>query len=196
VTSFFDPVPAPPPEARKAWQPPAWDRPSEGTLPAILALGEIVLQSDQLVVQLEHLGVYPNGFTIQLSIIGNPHEQPAGRSTASMVAGDGGALAHRLRFPRVGVQFADGRVGGKAEPGISDTDRDEHGIPVQPIVRMLGGGGGANRGFRYGVWVHPLPPVGPLTIFVSLPSIDDDGSVIVDGEQIRAAAARASVIWS
>ena len=67
--SFFEPLPPPPPESARQWSPPAWDRPSEGTLPAIVPVGEIVHRSDDVVVELEHVRVYPNGFTINLFIV-------------------------------------------------------------------------------------------------------------------------------
>jgi hypothetical protein len=56
-----------PPRGRQ-WAPPLWDRPSEGTIPAVLAVNEVVHQSDDAVVVIECLNVYPNGFTIQMGI--------------------------------------------------------------------------------------------------------------------------------
>jgi hypothetical protein len=45
--------------------------------------------------------------------------------------------------------------------------------------------------------VYPLPPAGPLEIYVSLPVADEsEKKVVLDGEAIRAAAARAHVIWT
>jgi hypothetical protein len=58
------------------------------------------------------------------------------------------------------------------------------------------GGGGGSAGFSFSVWVYPLPPVGPLEIFVAMPDVaDHEERVVVDGAEVRAAAERATVIW-
>ena len=33
-------------------------------------------------------------------------------------------------------------------------------------------GGGGSGGFHFGVWVFPLPPDGPVEIFVAVPGAD------------------------
>lgn len=102
-------------------------------------------------------------------------------------------------FPRIGVRFSDGRTAGRESefrPLPFDVPKDEHGFPTQPITRMTGGGGGSN-GFNFGVWVYPLPPDGPLEIFVALPQIvDSERRIVLDGGTVRAAAERAHVIWT
>jgi hypothetical protein len=114
--SFFEPLPPPPPESARQWSPPAWDRPSEGTVPAIVPVGEIVHRSDDVVVELEHIRAYPNGFTI--------------------------------------------------------------------------------NGYRFSVWVFPLPPDGPIEVYVSLPAAAaPESRVVLDGAVVRSAAERARVIW-
>ncbi len=47
--------------------------------------------------------------------------------------------------------------------------KDELGVPTQPYVGFAGGGGGGS-GWTLSIWVYPLPPDGPLEIFVALPS--------------------------
>ena len=74
--------------------------------------------------------------------------------------------------------------------------KDDRGVPIDPIIRMTGGGGGGH-GFRAGFWVFPLPPDGSVEIFVTFPVVtDDEGSHALDGSAIRAAAEKATVIWS
>ncbi len=103
------------------------------------------------------------------------------------------------RMPRIGVRFSDGRTAGRESafgPSPFDLPKDAQGFPTEPIVRMTGGGGGSH-GYHFGMWVYPLPPEGPLEIYVSLPALDaSDKRVVVDGEEIRAAAERAQVIWT
>jgi hypothetical protein len=188
--SFFEPPPAPPeppepPERR--WFPPAWDRPSEGTLPATLAVDAVLQQDEGIVVAVPHLDVFPNGFRINLLMLLDPHR-----------AQDLRAL-HRgpTIMPRVGVRFADGRVGGRsAMLGMFNLSKDAQGIPTQPYVGFAGGGGGGSA-WTLSVWVYPLPPDGPLEIFVALPSpATQELSTVVDGSAVRAAAERARIIWT
>jgi hypothetical protein len=192
--SFFEPLPPAPPESARAWSPPAWDRPSEGTLPAIVPVGEIVHRSDDVVVEVEHVRVYPNGFTINLFILTNPHlgHRIAGHAMLGGAAPDPGQ-----RFPRIGVRFADGRTAGREATfrGHLDVAKDDQGIPTEPILTMTGGGGGSS-GYHFGVWVFPLPPAGPLEVYVSLPAADaPESKVVLDGGVVRSAAERARVIW-
>ena len=188
--SFFEPLPPPPepsePPARQ-WSPPAWDRPSEGTLPATLAVDAVLQRDEGIVVAVPHLDVFPNGFRINLLMLLDPHR-----------AQDLRAL-HRgpTLMPRVGVRFADGRVGGRSSmPGMLNMSKDAEGIPTQPYVGFAGGGGGGSR-WTLSVWVYPLPPDGPLDIFVALPApATQELSTVVDGSAVRAAAERAKVIWT
>jgi hypothetical protein len=102
------------------------------------------------------------------------------------------------RWPSVRVRFSDGRT---AEPGpgfgaIPDRDKDEHGVPIDPFM-SIGSSGGAPAGWRTWAWIFPLPPDGPLEIFVALEVAGmDELSITIDGAAIRAAAERAKVIWT
>ena len=188
--SFFEPLPPPPeppepPERR--WSPPAWDRPSEGTLPATLAVDAVLQQDEGIVVAVPHLDVFPNGFRINLLFLLDPHR-----------AQDLRAL-HRgpTTMPRVGVRFADGRVGGQnSPPGMFNLSKDAEGFPTQPHVGFAGAGGGGS-GWTLSVWVYPLPPDGPLEIHVALPApATQELSTVLDGSAVRAAAERARIIWT
>jgi len=193
--SFFEPLPPPPPKSVGQWSAPLWDRPSEGTLPAVLPVGEVVHRSDDAVVELEHLRVYPNGFTVNLLILMNPHLGPR-RMELAMFGGAG--LDPGQRFPRIGVRFADGRTAGREATfrGHLDVAKDDRGIPTEPILTISGGGGGSH-GYHLSVWVFPLPPDGPLEVYVSLPAAGgSESKVVLDGGVVRAAAEQARVIWS
>jgi hypothetical protein len=186
--SFFEPLPAPlqPPERR--WTPPAWDRPSEGTVPATVAVDALLHQDEGAVVTVPHLDVFPNGFRINLVIFLKPNRVQ-----------DIQARIHRgsTSMPRIGVRFADGRIGGRVGMrGRFDMPKDEQGIPTQPFVGSPAGGGGIG-GWRFSAWVFPLPPDGPLAIFVALPSpATSELFTVVEGSTVRAAADRARVIWT
>lgn len=195
--SFFEPLPPPPPrppEGENRWAPPIWDRPSEGTLPTILPVGEIVHRGDVVVIELECLRVYPNGFTVHLLILANPRLDPLGPH-ARLLHGVDPHLGHR--FPRLGVRFADGRTAGREATlfGASEVARDHEGIPTEPVLRFLGSSGGSHE-YHLTAWVFPLPPEGPLEVHVALPESDvPESYVALEGGLVRAAAERARVIW-
>jgi hypothetical protein len=189
--SFFEPLPPEPAPQQDPWSPPLWDRPSDGTIPAPIAIGEVIYQGDDTVVSLETLDVYPNGFTINLFMLSNPHH--ARDRELALTLRFGGPN----RWPRVGVRFPDGRTGGKGQwsRGPFELPKDADGFPTEIYVG-LGGGAGGSGGWRFRPWVYPLPPEGPVEIFVGLPTGPDEVSITVDGSVIRSAAGRAKVIWS
>jgi len=168
------------------WEPPVWDRPSEGTVPALLAVDPVVVQNDVAVLVLSHLEVYPNGFTIPLLTRVNPRKA---QEAFGMLRG-----AEHRRWPEVQVRFADGKR-ALVEPFGPLMHKDEQGVPTEPIVSVTGRGGGPGAD-RAWAWVFPLPPVGPLEILVSHAAFGlDEERVTVDGTSVRAAAEQARVIW-
>lgn len=186
--SFFEPLlPSPEPSERQ-WAPPAWDRPSEGTLPTTLAVNAVLTKEEAAVVAIPSLDVYPNGFRVNVQILMNPRHSQEIR-----------ALMHRppTGLVRIGVRFADGRVGGRGPARArNELTKDHDGVPTEPFVGFAGGGGGSG-GWRFGAWVFPLPPDGPLEIFVALPPpAHGEYRTVVDGSEVRSAAERAQIIWS
>jgi hypothetical protein len=150
-------------------------------------VGAIVCRGDEVIASVDHLRVYPNGFGIDLLIMRHP----------DAAARDGGHVAmHRTgSWPRVGVRFADGSTAGRdGHPGPFDVPKDAAGVPTVPIVRPMGGGGGGAE-YHMRVWVYPLPPDGPMDIYVQIGELPE-GHVTIDGALVRAAADRAQVIWS
>ena len=186
LVTFFEPLPPPPdPSGAREWAAPGWDRPSEGTLPATLSLDAILGQEELGVVAIPSFDVYPNGFRVNGLILFNPRRVQEVQ-----------AILHPPRgMVRVGVRFADGRV-GRPEFGRGTLPKDEQGVPTQPYVGFAGGGGGSG-GWKFGAWVYPLPPDGPLEVFVALPDpSNNEYSTMVEGSAVREAAQRARVIWS
>ncbi len=172
------------------WAAPIWDRPSEGTVPAVLGVDALMFQNDVVAVAVDRLEVYPNGFMINLLMRVDPRKV---RDMIEMLRPLGAN-----RWPRVGIRFADGRTAesGTGIASIVDLAKDEDGIPIDPFM-SIGSGGGAPGGWRPWAWVFPLPPDGPLEIFVALEVAGmDETSITIDGNAIRAAAERARVIWT
>lgn len=162
-------------------------------MPWIVPVNAIVHRNTDTVIVIQSVAAYPNGFVVDIGIRASPHRSQ--REIMARVHTPG------ARLPRVGVRFSDGRTAGrKAVPiGVGSTleiPKGSDGIPTEPIVRMTGGGGGPNV-WRFGAWVYPLPPDGPLEVFVSMPVAGlDEGNVVIDGGEIRTAAQRATVVWS
>jgi hypothetical protein len=172
------------------WVPPVWDRPSEGTVPAVFVVDALLNQNDVVALAVDHLEVYPNGFTICMSMRVNPHR------IWDMVE-----MMHPIAPNRrllVGVRFADGQSAtSRDEKGFTpESHKDNDGIPIEPIVRTRGQQRvyGDWRGWA---WVCPLPPDGPLELLVALEAAGlSEASVTVDGTAIREAAGRARVLWT
>jgi hypothetical protein len=172
------------------WAPPVWDRPSEGTVPVVLAVNALVLQNDVVAVTIDRVEVYPNGFMINLFMRVDPRKV---RELMQMLRPLG-----TNRWPRVRVRFADGRT---TEPGpgigsMPDLAKDTNGVPTEPFM-SIGSNGGAPGGWRAWAWVFPLPPDGPLEIFVALEIASlAESSVTIDGTAINAVVEQAKVIWA
>ena len=191
---FFEPLPPEDADSNvREWSPPAWDRPNEGVLGGLIPVGQVVGRSDEVVLSLDHVRAYPTGFVLALRILPNPRLQPRPLD----FFGPG-------RSPRVGIEFSDGQKAGN-EPDVGpgpfprlpsgDVPKDDDGMPTQPVIRFTGGGGGLHT-YAVDLWVYPLPPAGPLKVFVEWPVKGiPETKVVLDAEAIREAAARAVVVW-
>lgn len=198
--SFFDPLPPQPdPNVERAtgWAPPLWDRPSEAIMGAPVGTNALLARTDRVAVSVGHFEAYPNGFTFELIIRGNPMSpRPGGGSPGSSMIMMG--PPHVSRGPRLGLELADGQraVGGQGfELMRSAEDKDEQGIPTSPVLMPRGGGGGGDSyAMRY--WSFPLPPVGPLKVFIEWEDFGIPETMVeLDATPIRDASSRAIVLW-
>ena len=72
---------------------------------------------------------------------------------------------------------------------------NDEGIPLEPLLRPSGGGGSSTR-YAMGFWCFPLPPEGPVRVYVEWADRGiEETSVEFDAGLIREAAARAVVLW-
>jgi hypothetical protein len=154
-----------------------------------MAVNALLGRQENGVLSIPSLEVYPNGFLINVQILVDPGKPDEVRQF----------MRPRMRMGmlRIGVRFADGRTGGQGlVRGRLDLPKDEEGVPTQPYVGHRGGGGGSG-GWRFSAWVYPLPPDGPLEIFVALPpeAGGNEYSATLEGSAVRAAAGEAKVIW-
>jgi hypothetical protein len=193
--SFFEQVP-PVPEQQLPkgpygpdWAPPAWDRPSEAILPGGVQLDLVLGRGERAALVLRGLEVYPNGVVLDVEILLNPRVE---HDMRGMMLWHGGG-----DMPRLGVEYADGRRAGASAPvfgTIFGAVRDDAGLPTEPILMPRGGGGGGAQ-FSFSQWLYPLPE-GPLKIYATWPTIGlDETMVEIAGDEIEAAATRATVLW-
>jgi hypothetical protein len=90
---------------------------------------------------------------------------------------------------------SDGRTAGREHRAtLFDIPKDDAGFPTEPYLGAMGGGGGGSE-YHMRAWVFPLPPDGPMEIYVQVGELPE-GHVTIDGALVRAAGARAQVIWS
>jgi hypothetical protein len=226
---FFEHAPPPLPEESHAteriWLPPRWDRPSEGTLPAIVGATQIFARTENAAFALEHVRVYPNGFQLVVTMISNPRIAPefemggfATFGTLAVTKADASdasdpsdtptpppAAPPRRRLgpsrffemtPRVGIRFSNGHTAGTKEHASFDTPRDVDGVPTEPVI-VEGGFNGSGGNVRFQYWVFPLPTPGPLEVFAEWTHAGiEETSIVLSGDDIRNAAQRAIVLWS
>jgi len=215
--SFFEPLPPPPPDSTPGgptgWRPPVWDRPSEALLGAPIGASLLLAKTDRLAVVFHNVHAYPNGFTFDLGIVGNP--------TIARDSMGHGPLGFGPRFhergPRIGFSLSDGsraQVGGPpVPPGGGQaitltattnanmrrnpwgTRVDDDGLPLDPVLIPRGGGGSSDR-YDQRFWCYPLPPSGPMTIYLEWSDVGiDERAAPFDADLIRAAVPRVITVW-
>ena len=216
---LFDPIPEPPPDLQRlseqSWSPPLWDRPSEGTLPAVVSVSRLFERTENVALALDHLRVYPSGFQLVITILASPRlptelrmggfdtmtllaarETPNDDDTPSAPPLPPSPRYVHLMGPRIGVEFSNGQRAGTRPMPHFDVPRDKDGMPTEPVM-MGGGGGGGGGQFRWEHWVFPLPSPGPLTVFAEWSTARiEETSMVISGTDVRDAAQRAIVLWS
>jgi hypothetical protein len=189
--SFFDSIPPPPPppepvrERRPGWVQP--DAVIPGSVPGELML----IRTGQVAVAIGSIRGYPNGFefTAHVRMRGKDEDEPFWHDPFDH-------HGRRRRQPaadvlRLGVLYADGRRAATTSHWWPGEDDD----PGR-LVLQQGGGGGSARRWDGEFWVHPLPPLGPVTFVASWPEYGAaETRAELDGSAIREAAGRAVILW-
>ena len=189
--SFFDSIPEPPPPPEPVRRPrPAWMQPDE-VIPASVPDELILIRTDEVAVAISGIRVYPNGFefTAHVRMHGKDENEPDWHDPFDR-------HGRRRQTPgdvlRLGIMYADGRrgatTGGNWRPhGDADPER---------LILDHGSSGGTGRRWDGSFWVHPLPPDGPVAFVASWPEFGaTETRAELDGAVIRAAAARAVILW-
>ena len=177
---------------------PAWVSERERVAPVDLAFDRVLIDTPDLVAFVAAVHVYPSGFSFTFSSRMRP--------TASAAVGDAFAeeFSHGLEQPvpaeeaerglRLGVRLADGR--GAAfnpnHPWVAQADPEPYALPTIHSGRRSSD----FRIFECELWVFDLPEEGDVTLFYRWLALGvPEASVVFDGDALRAAAARAVVLW-
>ena len=194
---FFDslPKPEPPPRPRYRAHPP-WISPGNNIMPATLAVDGVLVRTPTLGVYVDGFRVFPYGFAFGVTVLINvaageePTRDPFAMHPDSHQHGI--SPADRANALRIGVQYPDGSgamVGGPGRTG-------DWSQPPEPPVISIGGASGGGGSWEQGLWVWNVPESGDVSLVYSwLARSVPESRLTLDGEALRAAAARAVVLW-
>jgi hypothetical protein len=194
---FFD-IPAPPPDDEPLG--PAEEYTDGRWLAGVLAVEQIIGRSDQAAVAVRRMSVLPGSFEIEVVawLRRPPRRRPRRRFPQEILlsldrpwvsrAEDGSLPPDLVRF---GIQFPDGgrATNVDADWPRPDVDRPEHGLRTQGGSSSAGE---ASQRFS----ARPLPAVGDVVLVCEWPAYGiAESRLTIDGDALRAAAARAQPVW-
>lgn len=208
----FFPEPLAPTEPEEPDEPvqPAWTCAPHDVLPGVVPIEMILGRSENTVVQLSGMRVFPTGVEMTLSVRlrGSIRDFDLNRELFDgPYRRDMGAewQAGRLKW---GFEFADGRRVTNVDPAPWSEAPDEVRTgaagpgawaawePSRPVLQA-GGGGVGPRYADHKYWLWPLPPAGPLLVVCQWPARGIGQTIHeIDGGTIVEAAARARPLWS
>jgi hypothetical protein len=103
------------------------------------------------------------------------------------------------RLPRVGIEFADGRTATNLDYLATSSTEPDAGNPVL-FPGTGGGGGGGTEGYSYmrqHLYLWPVPIDGDISLIVDWPHRRmAESRTVLNGDEIRSAAAAAIDVWS
>jgi hypothetical protein len=153
----------------------------------------MLIRTEQAAVAIGSVRAYPNGFEFILHTRLRAEDETG--YGADPLEPHGPPLPGRQvpgEVLRLGVTYADGRRTATTAPhplGDDDTDPGR-------LVMLQGGSSGSPRTWDGDIWVHPLPPDGPVTFVASWPKHGvTETRAELDGAAIREAAQRAVTLW-
>jgi hypothetical protein len=179
---------------------PPWKSEDDRVIPVTIEWDRVLIDTPVIAAYAGGLRAYPSGLDLQISAALRPDESgvqdrdlearvklgPVGNPRDPETAEELAAMF------RVGVQFADGR-GAVADPTHRRGPRDPN--PTLPVVGF--GARHWSAGVADGiVRVYGLPDQGDVTLFYQWLEFEvPESSVVLDGDALRAAAERATVLW-
>lgn len=166
----------------------AWQRrsgPPDNEVPGPLGWAALLGRGPDLAVALTGAAAYTTGLRLDLAI--RARTSTPGGQLFHAVDGHGAGRDRLL----LGVEFADGRI-------ATNAGRDwlpQHLADDVPSLAH-GGGGGSDRGVDLTMFLHPLPPPGPLAVLCSWPGREiPETRTELDATALRAAVEQVQVLW-
>lgn len=201
---FFEsfPPPEPPKQPRRPPRLP-WRGPRFNVVPVALAVDAVLARDATKAIYANGFDVYPYGFAFVVSSLIRRSEPVRGRPAVfAGTANPLGWLSPRSGEPltpeeteqafHIGVRYADGRA---AEVKRSYGRFGETRPPEQPLLSLNSGHGGEHE-WTQGLWAWGIPAAGDVELVYRWPAEQiSESSVILDGDLLRAAAARAVTLW-
>ena len=182
-----------------------WKQPDDmvgGVVPNIF----VVAKTDRLALVLSRILAFPTGFIVNLAILAHrdyklPDFHPSRVNRFTDFRENRPGWAARRPGGVLGFRFADGtaiasgEIGNPLQGTRSISEFATMTQPPEPFIACQGGGGHSRRE-DWSYWVAPLPPPGPVEVFVRWPAaLLDESRIELDAEDIIDAADQASRIW-
>jgi hypothetical protein len=170
--------------------------PAEGELPAMIGYGIRWATSEHAAIVVESARVFTDGVLFQ---IGRQlrRKELSQRQFRQLLHEDHFFTSDKDRRGRLryGAVLSDGRHLADNDP--FDDDDDVDGAAV--LIRQGGSGGGGGSSYRYAdeVWLHPLPPAGPLELVVRWPALQvPEHRITLPAGDLLHAAEQVTTLWS
>ena len=208
--SFFEPLPEPEPRASRrereaAWVAPEWQEPARGIVGADVRCAQTLFHDDRLCLRLDRVLAYPNGLTLDLELRVAKPPLVAGKEVSvrhpwALVDDRGRPDEIPSRaddYMRFGVRLSDGR---RVATGTFEQDRLRlsavAGGAADVVVLRYQGGTGSAWLHTARLWLWPLPPSGPVTLFLEWPSLQiTERSFEIPGAALQEAAPQILDLW-
>ena len=174
---FFEPLPEPETLVEPRVYPQIPWQPPQNVVPVIAPVSLVLARTEDTVVALTGLDVYPGGVAYTVRTWLRPGTEPDGDDRRYIPWAD---------QPRVGWLLEDGtKVGARLDERIDDTGQP----PTVPRVAGTSGTSGGITG-AMGYWLYPLPPGDRWTVVVEWPARGiAETRLELDARAVRGAAA-------
>jgi hypothetical protein len=191
--AFFDEIPEQEPEEELSQRQLYFDNPGEAPqhwLPGVAGVGAVIGRTAHTAVRITFAEVYPRGVAIEVQALLDPsgpdvdalhrHFGRPGRTSSDL---------------RLGMLWPDGRRTETASEWYHGPHQEVEPRDGNLMLRMHGGGGGG-LAWHWRAWLWPLPPAGPVEVYLRWDARDiPETMTTIDLTPVVAAAADAEELW-
>jgi hypothetical protein len=169
----------------------------ENELPAGLGLSALLGRTDDAAVGITQVAAFSMGFRFTLAVrLRRPRAELAHGGLFMLV---GSHVRPGMQIPAedrllLGIEYGDGRrASNLRDMRMMGPATEDDGTR---LVFVQQGGSSDESSVDQSYWVAPLPPEGPVTLVMAWPGFGmPESRTVLDGNAIRAAAARSTVLW-